>query len=197
MRGEMHETTDMPQHSELGSKEISDEAREKFDRLMGDDELPNHISFYNELDEGDNTEKNLDKILDEYFDDLIESSDYPDTIDDKPFEVSDLEKLTPEQNAEMREEFDDKKTQLKQEWEETYNIPWPKYEEDVYSSNGKLIRKEGSDYDAHHIQPLGMGGKNVAENITPLNAEVHYDKQGVHAPNSPYSELDKKLGGIE
>ena len=37
--------------------------------------------------------------------------------------------------------------------------------------------------------------KIVASNITPLNAEVHYDKQGVHAPDSPYSKLDKLLGG--
>ena len=31
------------------------------------------------------------------------------------------------------------------------------------------------------IQPLGMGGKNESANITPLDAQVHYDKQGVHA----------------
>ena len=62
-------------------------------------------------------------------------------------------------------------------------------------SNGKLIRKAGSDYDAHHIQPLGMGGKNEVKNITPLNAEVHYDKQGVHSPDSPYTKMDKMLGG--
>ena len=30
-----------------------------------------------------------------------------------PFEVSDLEKRTPEENAEMRDEFDDKKADLK------------------------------------------------------------------------------------
>ena len=62
-----------------------------------------------------------------------------------------------------------------------------------YSSNGKMIRKAGGDYDAHHIQPLGMNGKNEASNITPLHANEHYDKQGVHAPDSPYSKLDKML----
>ena len=56
-----------------------------------------------------------------------------------------------------------------------------------------MIRKAGGDYDAHHIQPLGMGGKNEASNITPLHANEHYDKQGVHAPDSPYSKLDKML----
>lgn len=147
--------------------------------------------------EKDNIETDLEKTLEEYFDDLKEKSEYPDTIPDKPFKTSDLKKLTPEENAKMRDEFDDKKTQLKKEWEEIYGRPWPKYEHDVYSSNGKLIRKEGSDYDAHHIQPLGMGGKNEASNITPLNAEVHYDKQGVHSPDSPYSKLDQMLGGMD
>ena len=42
-----------------------------------------------------------------------------------------------------------------------------------------------------------MGGKNEASNITPLHAEVHYDKQGVHALDSPYSKLDQMLGGMD
>lgn len=144
--------------------------------------------------EGDNAEKNIEEVLEDYFDDLKDKSECPETISDKPFEMSELEKRSPEENAEMREEFAEKKAQLKREWEEKNGIPWPKYEHDVYSANGKLIRKAGSDYDAHHIQPLGMGGKNEASNITPLNAEVHYDKQGVHASDSPYSKLDKMLG---
>ena len=95
----------------------------------------------------------------------------------------------------MREEFDDKKAILKKEWEEVNGRSWPKYEEDVYSDSGKLIRKKGSDYDAHHTHPLSMGGKNEVGNITPLHAKEHYDKQGVHAPGSPYDRLDKVLGG--
>ena len=150
-----------------------------------------------ETSEDDNVEDDIEKTLNEYFDDLKSKSECPDTIPDKPFDKSDLNKISPEENALMRDEFDDKKAQLKREWEEANGRPWPKYDHDVYSSNGKLIRKAGSDYDAHHIQPLGMGGKNEAKNITPLNAEVHYDKQGVHAPDSPYSKLDKMLGGME
>ena len=150
-----------------------------------------------ETSEDDNVEDDIEKTLNEYFDDLKSKSECPDTIPDKPFDKSDLNKISPEENALMRDEVDDKKAQLKREWEEANGRPWPKYDHDVYSSNGKLIRKAGSDYDAHHIQPLGMGGKNEAKNITPLNAEVHYDKQGVHAPDSPYSKLDKMLGGME
>jgi len=174
-----------------------DEARNYWDNLFEAEEENADTQEQDETSEKDNAEKDIEQTLDDYFKDLKEKSECPETIADKPFEASDLEKRTPEENAKMREEFDDKKEQLKREWEKANGRPWPKYEEDVYSSNGKLIRKAGSDYDAHHIQPLGMGGKNEASNITPLHAGVHYDKQGVHAPESPYSKLNEKLGGSE
>lgn len=166
-------------------------------RSFWDDIFKNDGTNISETSENDDAEADVEKTLKAYFDDLKEKSECPETISDKPFDSSDLKKRTPEENAEMRDEFDDKKTQLKKEWEETNGRPWPKYDHDVYSSNGKLIRKAGSDYDAHHIQPLGMGGKNEVGNITPLNAEVHYDKQGIHAPDSPYSKLDQMLGGMD
>lgn len=148
-------------------------------------------------DTNDTLESKLEKTLKEYFEDLLSKSEFPETLSDSSFDVSDMEKLSPEETALMREEFDDVKAGLKRQWEEKNGQPWPKYEEDVYSANGKLIRKAGSDYDAHHIQPLGLGGKNEAGNITPLHAEVHYDKQGIHAPDSPYSKMDKLLGGVD
>lgn len=155
------------------------------------------MSESTETSEDDHAEDGIEKMIDDYIKDLKEKSECPDTIPDNPFGESDLKKRTPEENARMRDEFDDKKAQLKKEWEEANGRPWPKYDHDVYSANGKLIRKAGSDYDAHHIQPLGMGGKNEASNITPMNAGVHYDKQGVHAPDSPYSKLDQRIGGVD
>lgn len=137
--------------------------------------------------------KELKELLDDYIKDLKKNSDFPDTINSDYFADKKLEKISPEVNAQKREEFDDLKKDLKQQWEEKYGIPWPKYTEDVYSSNGKLIRQKGHDYDAHHIQPLNFGGKNVAENITPIHAEKHYDSQGVHSPTSPYSQIEKLL----
>lgn len=137
--------------------------------------------------------ENIELNLNNYFSDLKKRSDCPDTIKERPFEARDLKKLSPEETAAKRDEFDDKKSDLKKQWSEAHGQPWPKYDNDVYSSNGKMIRKAGGDYDAHHIQPLGMGGKNEASNITPLHANEHYDKQGVHAPDSPYSKLDKML----
>lgn len=149
-----------------------------------------------EINERENLEEKLEKLINEYFDDLKSKSECPETIPDRPFEVTDLEKLTPEETEEMRKEFDSKKSKLKEQWEKENERPWPKYEKDVYSSNRKLIRKAGSDYDAHHIQPISMGGKNEVSNITPLNAEVHYDRQGVHSPDSPYNKIETTLGGM-
>lgn len=139
----------------------------------------------------------LENLIKDYYEDLIDKSECPETLPDMFFTASDLKKRTPEENAKLREEFADEKIQLKREWEKINGRPWPKYEQDVYSANGKLIRKAGNEYDVHHIQPLGMGGENDAGNITPLNAEVHYERQGVHAPNSPYSEMDRMLGEMD
>lgn len=193
---------------EIGFKEIADIQKEK-DRFpkeiqpksMFDKELPaktpTEVKNPSGISEQVCPEKSIEQVYTDYVRDLKGKSECPDTIPNKPFDWSDLRILSPEENALMRDEFDDKKAQLKKEWEEVNGQPWPKYDHDIYSANGKLIRKAGSDYDAHHIQPLGMGGKNEASNITPLNAEVHYDKQGVHAPNSPYSKLEKMLGETE
>ena len=38
-------------------------------------------------------------------------------------------------------------------------------------------------------------GKNEVSNITPMHAEVHFDKQGVHSVESPYNKLDTLIGG--
>lgn len=193
---EISEKSEVNEYKEIKSEGAVDfqTAKTFWDNLFCS-EKPVETDTTTEADENDNSEEDLEQTLDKYFEDLKDKSECPETIPDRPFEVSDLEKLSPEEVAKRREEFDDCKADLKKQWEEEHGRPWPKYEHDVYSANGKLIRKAGSDYDAHHIQPLGMGGKNEVKNITPLNAEVHYDKQGVHSPDSPYSKMDKMLGG--
>lgn len=198
---EMAGTKEIAEGSENGSykdikpdnEETANDADDFWDDVFSEDESIDE----SEADEGDDVEDDLEKALDEYFQDLKDKSECPGTIEDRPFEVDDLEKQPPEKTAEMRDQFDDLKAELKKQWEEKNGKPWPKYDHDIYSSNGKLIRKAGSDYDAHHMQPLGMGGKNEVSNITPLNAEVHYDKQGIHSPDSPYNRMDKILGGMD
>lgn len=165
-----------------------------WDKMFGFEEADKKCAAP-ETKEDDDAEKDLEQIVEEYVEDLKDKSECPETIPDRPFEVSDLEKLSPEETAKRREEFDDIKGDLKKQWEEEHGRPWPKYDHDIKSANDKVIRTAGRDYDAHHIQPLGMGGKNEAKNITPLNAEVHYDKQGVHSPDSPYDKMEKNIGG--
>lgn len=167
-------------------KEKAVHIREKLDSVSAVTE------FTNDLNSGE-----LSELHKAYMDDLKRKSDCPKTLENAGFDISEMRKLSPEETAHMREEFDDCKAELKKRWEELNGRPWPKYEKDVYSASGKLIRKAGSDYDAHHIHPLCLGGKNEAKNITPLHAEVHYDKQGVHAPDSPYSKMEKLLGGVD
>ena len=89
----------------------------------------------------------------------------------------------------MGDEFDDKKRELIRQWEDENGIPWPTYDEDVFTEAGKPLRPAGARYDAHHIQPLTYGGENVSSNITPLHALEHFDKKGVHAPDSPFGRM--------
>lgn len=178
---------------ELAKKEVS-ELPEKIGKLTEVEMLPDKIEMFSK-----NVEQCLELLLNDYFKELKKFSDCPDTIPNNPFSISDLERLRPNEVAKQREEFTELKPDLKKQWEKENGRPWPKYTEDVYSANGKLIRKAGDDYDMHHIQPLCMGGKNVVSNITPLHAEVHYDKQGIHSVDSAYSKIDKILrsDGVE
>ena|GEM_PF-459767 len=141
-----------------------------------------------DTDTEDTDTEDIDEAQKDYIEDLKRNSEYPDTIkdDDTPYE-----KISPEENADKRGEFEDKKEKLIKEWEEKNGREWPRYEKDVYDEKtGNLIRKAGDRYDAHHIHPLTLGGKNEASNITPISAEKHYDQRGVHAPDSPYAKLD-------
>ena len=101
------------------------------------------------------------------------------------------DKISVEGNGIKREEFSKCKDNLIREWEDKNGCKWPTYNEDVYSPSGKLIRRAGDRYDAHHIQPLTFGGENRSSNLTPLHAAEHYDKQGIHSPESPFGKLEK------
>ncbi len=59
--------------------------------------------------------ENIETNLNNYFSDLKKRSDCPDTIKDRPFESKDLKKLSPEETSAKREEFDDKKSDLKKQ----------------------------------------------------------------------------------
>lgn len=145
--------------------------------------------------------KDISECVSDYIQDIKDKSDVPDTIPDNPINVEDLRKVSPEETASLRKQFSDVdfKKDLKHQWEVANNKEWPKYKEDVYITNSRgeqvLIRKAGSDYDAHHIQPLSLGGKNEASNLTPLSADVHFDHRGVHEIGGACDRLSSVVGG--
>ncbi len=149
----------------------------------------------NFLDGGSTIFKQTDVIIpkamvDDYFDDIIKHSEFPRTIIN---DGSIWTKITSEQNDVMRTEFKKLKPTLIGEWETANNLKWPRYETDIYTDSGKLLRKAGDLYDAHHIKPLEFGGLNTFENITPLHANVHFDKQVIHAPTSPFGQMENLI----
>lgn len=126
-------------------------------------------------------------------DEIKALSDCPGTLKDA--KIGYLEKVTGEELQNKRIEYNKIREKLIKQWEQMNGTEWPRYEHDIYSKSGKLIRQKGQYYDAHHIKPLTFGGKNVAENITPLHANVHFDSQGIHSPNGNYHLLNEKLQG--
>lgn len=148
------------------------------------------------FDGGEKTEVGLEKLIKDYIKDLKDNVAFPELISDKPFDVADLKKTDAKP---LRKEFKDIKNDLIDKWETNTGKTWPRYEQDVYIKNNtgevSRIRQKGERYDAHHIQPLSQGGKNVAENLTPIRADVHFDSKGIHADDRPSKLIDKKLGG--
>lgn len=135
--------------------------------------------------------KDLNELGQQYTNELRDLSPFPETI--KEVDVSSWEKVLPEEVAEQRLEFRNVKNSLIEEWESRTGETWPTYDHDVYSNNGIKIRSAGDFYDAHHIRPLEFGGRNTAENLTPLHAEDHYDKQGIHAPGGVFQHIGDAL----
>ncbi|MCM1006376.1 MAG: hypothetical protein NC485_00315 [Ruminococcus flavefaciens] len=142
---------------------------------------------FNSLTESQNS-ADIEQLINDYISDLKEQSEYPETIS-LDIDTTTWIKQSPESTSNMRNEFDNIKDSLINEWEKLHQIQWPTYSHDVYTHKGRLLHKAGDRYDAHHIHPLTFGGQNSAFNITPLHALFHYDKQGVHSPTGFYGRL--------
>ena len=135
----------------------------------------------------------ISTLIKEYISDLREKSAFGETITNKALNDSKLELKTPEKLAEMREDFEDNKSKLRKEWETLNNREWPKYTQDVKNENGVTIRKAGDNFDAHHIQPLQLGGENVASNLTPMDLAKHAE---IHSKDGSCSKLVKTMEGV-
>ena len=136
--------------------------------------------------------KDIAESAKQYLSDLKAKASFGDTILDKLLDTSKLEIRPQEQVENLREEFDDKKANLRKEWEKITNREWPKYKQDVYNENGIRVRKAGDNYDAHHIQPLKLGGENIASNITPMDYFKHNE---IHSGNGSCTKLLKAVEG--
>lgn len=141
-------------------------------------------------------EMEIKEKYNDYLCDLLRFSEFPKTIDISKFDSKDLIKRTSEQTEFYRHEFNLNKNRLIEDWEKENNQKWPTYEKDIVNQYGEVIKKAGWKYDAHHIQPLTLGGVNNSFNITPLRYDVHSDHKGVHSVGSPYDSLEKFITGI-
>ena len=140
------------------------------------------------------TKYDIKEVAEDYLNYLRKNSTCPETIPEKALDVSKLELQSPEKVAELREEFDDRRIKLRKEWEELNHQEWPKYTEDVTNENEVVIRKAGDCYDAHHVQPLQLGGANEASNLTPLDISKHRD---VHTSEGSCTKLVNAVKGVE
>ena len=58
---------------------------------------------------------------------------------------------------------------------------WPTYEEDIVNEAGKIIRKKGDRYDAHHLIEISFGGPNEWWNLFPASFDEH---QAIHSASN-------------
>ena len=185
------ETYDSELPDDSGKETYDSELPDDSGKETYDSKLPNDSS--NETSENNNYMLELNDMLNDYINDLKSNSEFPETISDNLINLDDIKKQPPEITKELRQEFNRDKEKLIAEWEKENNREWPVYKEDVYNEYGELVKRKGWKYDAHHIHPLSMGGKNEANNITPLRYDIHSDHKGVHAFGSPYDNLEKIL----
>ncbi len=98
-------------------------------------------------------------------------------------------KLTTKETVKHRNEFNKIKNQLIKEWEANTGQKWPTYTEDVISPNtGKVVRKAGDLYDAHHIIENSYGGEHEWWNIHPAKFPNEH-QSGIHGVGSPANKL--------
>ena len=136
--------------------------------------------------------KEINELAKEYLDDLKNKSDCPETIKAE-IDKENLEVVSPDRVRALREDFDNQKNALRNEWSQVNNREWPRYQENVYNKAGKMIRKAGDCYDAHHIRPLQLGGKNEVSNITPLQVNAHVE---IHSTGTFKELVNAVMGGL-
>ena len=146
--------------------------------------------------------ESIKEFVEAYLDDLKSRSPFPETLVGVKFDSKGLRVANSEETKKLRTEFADKnsdeyKNNLIEDWQKKTGKEWPRYKEDVFitTKSGEIvvIRHAGDRYDAHHIQPLSLGGKNTSDNITPMDARDHFDSRGIHEPTGTLDKLTAAL----
>jgi len=98
------------------------------------------------------------------------------------------EKLSPAETIKKRKEFNKVKDKLIKEWEEKTGQDWPTYSEDIINKDGKIIRKKGDKYDAHHVIENNYGGNDEWWNMHPAKFPDEH-QGGIHGKGAPSKDL--------
>ena len=88
----------------------------------------------------------------------------------------------------QKKEFNENRTRLREEWEKETKQKWPQYDNDVYDGKGKIVRKKGQYYDAHHIVEISFGGADVWYNLFPARYPDEH-QNGIHRKGSIASKI--------
>lgn len=100
-------------------------------------------------------------------------------------------KMSPIETAKHRAKFDSVKNKVIKEWERNTGQKWPVYNENIISGKtGKVIRKKGDKYDAHHIIENTFGGEHEWWNMHPAKFPNEH-QAGIHGAGSPANTLFK------
>ncbi|MFX0569890.1 T7SS effector LXG polymorphic toxin [Bacillus pumilus] len=100
-------------------------------------------------------------------------------------------KMSPIETAKHRAKFDSLKNKVIKDWERNTGQKWPVYNENIISEKtGKVIRKKGDKYDAHHIIENTFGGEHEWWNMHPAKFPNEH-QAGIHGAGSPANTLFK------
>jgi predicted ribonuclease toxin of YeeF-YezG toxin-antitoxin module len=133
------------------------------------------------------------KLMNSYFEDIKEQTNREVTKEQQKLILNyinknPIHKLDKDTTAERRKEFNKVRSRLLKEWEQHTGSKWVTYSKDVLNDKGKVIRKKGSNYDAHHIIELSYNGANVWWNMHPA-AFPNEHQVGIHRKGGIASKL--------
>ena len=153
--------------------------------FQNNDKILSKEEYY--VNEGKQSNERIEKLTSDYMDELREKSPCPETL--KSVDINSIEKVSSEDVAKNRSEFNSHRNKIIEQWEKIHNQPWPTYSEDIIGKNGKVVRHKGQRLEAHHIKPLSLGGENIGANITPMEYKDHNDHRGIHSNEGSYKKL--------